>query len=109
MSRTRWQEPNLARAPFVNERPVRRLAVTLWLRFALVGGLAAWQAVASRQATSARLAELARLNTEAAAARERVGSSCGRLRCDLAMPVATAYTLMPRCWPGESRPLRLEP
>jgi len=80
VSRTRWQEPNLARAPFVNERPVRRLAVTLWLLFALVGGLAAWQAVASRQATSARLAELARLNTEAAAARERAATLERELR-----------------------------
>ena len=80
VSRSRWQEPNLARAPFVNERPVRRLAVTLWLLFALVGGLAAWQAVASRQATSARLAELARLNTEAAAARERAATLERELR-----------------------------
>lgn len=71
MSRTYWQEPNLARAPFVNERPVRRLAATLWVLFAIVGGLAAWQSVASRQSTGDRLAELLRLNTETAAARER--------------------------------------
>ena len=43
MSQVRWQEPNLARAPFVNERPVRRLAVTLWVLFAIVGGLGVWQ------------------------------------------------------------------
>lgn len=71
MSRTHWQEPNLARAPFVNERPVRRLATTLWLLFAIVGGLAAWQSAASRQSTGDRMAELARLNAEAAASRER--------------------------------------
>ena len=71
MSRIHWQEPNLARAPFVNERPVRRLAATLWVLFAIIGGLAAWQSVASRQSTGDRLAELLRLNTETAAARER--------------------------------------
>lgn len=71
MSRTRWQEPNLARAPFVNERPVRRLAVTLWLLFAVVGGLAAWQSLASREATGSSLATLLRLTGETAAARER--------------------------------------
>ena len=42
--------------------------------------------------TAVTLAEAMAFSTIAppsAAARERVGSSCGRLRCDLAMPVAT--------------------
>lgn len=80
MSRSRWQEPNLARAPFVNERPVRRLAVTLWVLFAVVGGLGVWQSRASRQQTSDRLAELVRLNSETVAARDRAAALEKELR-----------------------------
>ncbi|MEO7795674.1 MAG: PilN domain-containing protein [Thermoanaerobaculia bacterium] len=71
MSAPRWQEPNLARAPFVNERPVRRLAVALWLLFAIVGGLGAWQSRASRQDAGTRMAELVRLSKESVNAREQ--------------------------------------
>ncbi|MEO8198563.1 MAG: PilN domain-containing protein, partial [Thermoanaerobaculia bacterium] len=72
--------PNLARAPFVNERPVRRLAVTLWVLFALVGGLAVWQSRASRQQSTTRLAELVRLNSEIVSARERAATLERELR-----------------------------
>ena len=71
MSSLRWQEPNLARAPFVNERPVRRLAVALWLLFAIVGGTAFWMSRTLRQETGTRLADLVRLNTESVNARGR--------------------------------------
>lgn len=80
MSLTRWQEPNLSRAPFVNERPVRRLAVTLWVLFAVVAGIAAWQSRSSRQETSSRVAELVRLNSETVSARERAVSLESELR-----------------------------
>ncbi len=80
MSLTRWQEPNLSRAPFVNERPVRRLAVTLWVLFAVVAGVAAWQSRSSRQETSSRVAELVRLNSETVSARERAASLESELR-----------------------------
>ncbi len=80
MSQVRWQEPNLARAPFVNERPVRRLAVTLWVVFAIVGGLGVWQSRASRLQTSTQLAELVRLNSETVQARERAATLERELR-----------------------------
>lgn len=80
MSQVRWQEPNLARAPFVNERPVRRLAVTLWVLFAIVGGLDVWQSRASRLQTSTQLAELVRLNRETVQARERAATLERELR-----------------------------
>lgn len=80
MSRVRWQEPNLARVPFVNERPVRRLAITLWVLFAIVAGLGVWQSRASRQQTATRLAELVRLNSEIVSARERAAKLDGELR-----------------------------
>ncbi len=80
MSQVRWQEPNLARAPFVNERPVRRLAVTLWILFAIVAGLGVWQSRASRLQTSTQLAELVRLNSETVQARERAATLERELR-----------------------------
>lgn len=80
MSRLQWQEPNLARAPFLNERPVRRLATVLWILFAGVAALAVWSSLASRQQAGDRLAELARLDTETAAARERTATLERELR-----------------------------
>lgn len=80
MSQLRWQEPNLARAPFVNERPVRRLAITLWVLFATVGGLGVWQSRASRLQASTQLADLVRLNSETVVARERAATLERELR-----------------------------
>ena len=71
MSLPRWQEPNLARAPFVNERPVRRLAVALWLLFAIVGAAGLWMSQTIRRETGTLVAELTRLNAESVSARER--------------------------------------
>ncbi len=75
----RWQEPNLARNPFVNERPVRRLAITLWVLFALVAGAGFWMSRTIRVETGTRVAELARLNAATVADRE----SAVRLEADL--------------------------
>ena len=67
----RWQEPNLARAPFLNERPVRRLATTLWLFFVVVGAAGLWMSQTIRRETGTQVAELVRLNGETVSARER--------------------------------------
>lgn len=80
MSRARWQEPNLARAPFVNERPVRRLGVLLWVLFVLVAGFSVWNSFSIRRATSSQIVELARLDRETASARERVATLTSELR-----------------------------
>ncbi|MBP9145188.1 MAG: hypothetical protein KBF21_07470 [Thermoanaerobaculia bacterium] len=79
MSVLRWQEPNLARNPFVNERPVRRLAITLWVLFVLVAGAGFWMSRTIRVETGTRVAELARLNAATLADRE----SAVRLEADL--------------------------
>ena len=80
MSATRWQEPNLARAPFVNERPVRRLGVALWVLFAIVGGAGLWMSQTIRRETGTRVAELARLNAETVSGRERAVALEAQLR-----------------------------
>ncbi len=80
MSATRWQEPNLSRAPFVNERPVRRLAVTLWLLFAITAFAGLWMSQTIRRETGTRLAELVRLNAGTVAARERATALEAELR-----------------------------
>lgn len=80
MSPTRWQEPNLARAPFVNERPVRRLGVALWVLFAIVGGAGLWMSQTIRRETGTRVAELARLNAETVSGRERAVALEAQLR-----------------------------
>lgn len=76
----RWQEPNLARAPFVNERPVRRLAITLWLLFVVVGATGLWMAQTIRRETGTQVAELVRLNAETVSARERATALEAELR-----------------------------
>ena len=80
MSVPRWQEPNLARAPFVNERPVRRLAIVLWLLFAVAAIAAVWMSRSMRQETETRVAELSRLSTEAESARVRAANLEAELR-----------------------------
>ncbi len=80
MSAARWQEPNLARAPFVNERPVRRLGIALWVLFAIVGGAAFWMSQTIRRETGTRVAELARLNSETVSSRERAVTLEAQLR-----------------------------
>ena len=66
MTASRWQEPNLARNPFVNERPIRRLAMLLWLLAAIAGAAGFWRSQAIRQDTGTRVAELARLTAQRA-------------------------------------------
>lgn len=64
--------PNLARAPFVNARPVRRLSVVLWL---LALGLLGWNVRAyldSGAGATARRADLTRLRKENAETRARI-------------------------------------
>lgn len=80
MSAARWQEPNLARAPFVNERPVRRLGIALWVLFAIVGGASLWLSQTIRRETGTRVAELARLNSETISSRERAVTLEAELR-----------------------------
>ena len=80
MSAARWQEPNLARAPFVNERPVRRLGIALWVLFAIVGGASLWLSQTIRRETGTRVAELARLNSETISSRERAVTLEAQLR-----------------------------
>jgi len=75
-----WQAPNLARRPFLNLRPLRRVAAALG-----VAGLAltAWNVssyLRSGSDAAARVAEIARLDAEASAARERLAT----LEADLA-------------------------
>lgn len=71
MSASRWQEPNLARNPFVNERPVRRLAILLWVLALLAGGAGFWMSRSIRLETGARVADLARLNAATVSDRDR--------------------------------------
>jgi len=66
-----WQAPNLAREPFVNLRPVRRTAAALTV---LAVALTAWNVFTYERAGSgaaARSAEIARLERDIAAARDR--------------------------------------
>ncbi len=80
MSRVRWQEPNLARAPFVNERPVRRLGLLLWTLFLIVAGIALWNSQSIRRATTTQIVELNRLHLETRSARERAATLQAELR-----------------------------
>jgi len=64
-------DPNLASAPFLNARPVERLALFLWVLALVVGGAAYWSTASSRQEAGARRAELERLSAETGALRER--------------------------------------
>ena len=75
-----WQAPNLARAPFLNLGPLRRVAALLWL---VAIAWTAWNATAAVRAGSgaaARAAELERLEGESATARARLAT----LESDLA-------------------------
>jgi len=72
--------PNLAREPFANTRPVRRLSALLWL---LALALAAWNIqayYASGAGATARRAELERLRTENAESRRRIDTLEADLR-----------------------------
>lgn len=69
-----WQAPNLAREPFLNLRPLRRVATALALAAV---ALTAWNSVSYLRAGSGaarRSAELARLAAETAAARARLAT-----------------------------------
>lgn len=69
-----WQAPNLARQPFLNLRPLRRVAAALTLAGV---ALTAWNVVSYLRAGSGaaqRSAELARLTAETAAARARLAT-----------------------------------
>lgn len=74
-----WQAPNLARVPFENLRPVRRIALLV----AIVAlALTAWNAGTwwrTGAGTAEKLAELERLTNEAGAARERIATLEGDL------------------------------
>lgn len=75
-----WQAPNLAQRPFLNLRPLRRVAVALAV---VAVALTAWNVRAylrSGSGAAARAAEIARLDEEARAARERLAT----LEADLA-------------------------
>jgi hypothetical protein len=75
-----WQAPNLARRPFLNLRPVRRVAAVLAVAAV---ALTSWNVASYVRAGSGaaeRAAELARLATETTAARERLAT----LEADLA-------------------------
>ena len=81
-----WPGPNLARQPFVNLRPVHRTAIGL-AGLALL--LTAWNVVTYERAGSgaaARATEIARLERESAAARERLAT----IEADLASRDLTA-------------------
>ena len=71
MSDGRWLDPNLARSPFENDRPVVRLAWALWVLALLVGGAAFWMGNGARREASSRQGEWARATAEAASARDR--------------------------------------
>lgn len=69
-----WIAPNLARRPFANLRPLRRLAALLWI---VALALTAWNVVSTNRAGSdaaARQAELERLERSSEAARERLAT-----------------------------------
>jgi len=72
--------PNLAREPFGNSRPVRRLSALLWV---LAIGLAAWNIqayFASGAGATARRHELERLRSENAESRRRIDTLEADLR-----------------------------
>lgn len=72
--------PNLAREPFANTRPLRRLSALLWL---LALALAAWNIqayFASGAGATARRAELERLRTENVESRRRIDTLEADLR-----------------------------
>jgi Tfp pilus assembly protein PilN len=79
VSRDRYLDPNLARAPFENARPVRRLALALWILAFLATATALWIATTARREVGTRQQALTRATAEAAAARE----SATRLRARL--------------------------
>jgi Tfp pilus assembly protein PilN len=69
-----WQAPDLARRPFVNTRPLRRIAVTLTVAAV---GLTAWNALSYARAgagAAARRAEIERLMAETSEARARLAT-----------------------------------
>jgi len=69
-----WRSPNLASRPFVNQRPVRRLALLLALVAILLTAwnVVSWWRVGSGSATRQR--ELSRLEAETTAARSRLAT-----------------------------------
>lgn len=80
-----WQGPNLARQPFLNQRPIERLALLLWLLALGVGAFATWRFRSIEQDLGSKNADLARFTEEAASARDRAAALQSALeRADLA-------------------------
>ncbi|MGE0641607.1 MAG: hypothetical protein AB7G12_11115 [Thermoanaerobaculia bacterium] len=71
MSAGRWLDPNLARTPFVNDRPVARLAWLLWILAVAAGVGAVVIGLGARRDASTLQAEWVRATAEAATARTR--------------------------------------
>lgn len=75
-----WQAPNLARRPFVNARPLARLAAVLTLAALALSAWNVTSTVRSGSGAAERRGEIDRLSGEAKAARERAAT----LEADLA-------------------------
>jgi Tfp pilus assembly protein PilN len=75
---------NLAQRPFANLRPLRRLAIAMWVVGGLASVLAIWLFIAYASRSSAKRAELARLEDSAAAESQRINGLESELeRADL--------------------------
>jgi len=80
-----WQGPNLARQPFLNQRPIERLALLLWLLALGAGAFATWRFRSIERDLGSKNADLARFTEEAASARDRAAALQSELeRADLA-------------------------
>ena len=71
MSAGRWLDPNLARTPFVNDRPVARLAWLLWILAVAAGVGAVVIGLGARRDASSLQSEWVQATAEAATARSR--------------------------------------
>jgi hypothetical protein len=79
MARRPFLDPNLARAPFENARPVMRLTLALWLLAAGVGGTTWWLTSTARAEAARRRAELEAVTAETTKLRD----SAARLKATL--------------------------
>ncbi len=66
-----WQGPNLAGAPFENQRPIERLAALLWILALVAVAIGAWRFHVLERDSGTKASDLARYTTETASARER--------------------------------------
>ena len=79
-----WQGPNLARQPFLNQRPIERLALLLWLLALGAGAFATWRFRNIERDLGSKNADLVRFTEEAASARDRAAALQSALeRADL--------------------------